>query len=555
MLAIKSSFIKRRTPTTIFLALSLVIFLSDALFVAINVAANNRTLERTLQSHSAELRSSFDLAVSLTYRNMMHLAMYIANDPEIQTLFLQGKRAVEAEGGGKGGKLAAKYRQTLYDHVAPSWSELTRNHDVRQLHFHLGPGSLSYLRVHSPGKYGDHMDDLRHIIVDTNRDLNPRSGFETGRVYSGLRAVVPVFATDPETGNSAHAGVLEVGTSFANIMHVISSGLEAEQVAVLLQREHVEHAMWPEAIKRTFASASRLEHYYVEALSEADRSALLQALPPLQTFSRLTTRRLKHQGTHYALTLFPLFDYQNSHPGGQPAGLILIASNINDEVNANTLNLQYNLLYALLGFVVIELLLYYAVQLITRKLQAVIHSKVRHIEELNVYLAEQAVTDGLTGLHNHRFFIERLGEEINKSRRSGRPLTLLMLDIDHFKQVNDNYGHQAGDRVLEMFAETIRHHVRAGDEAGRYGGEEFSIALTDSDEAQSQILAQRLLSAIRELAIVLADGTEIHITASLGIAQWDGEERIQLLIERADQALYQAKHHGRDRIELARHSG
>lgn len=542
---------KEHRATTIFLILTAVIFLIDAAFVAINVYANNRTLERTLQSQSEELRSSYDLAVSLTYRNMMQLAMYIANDPEIQTLFLLGKRAVEAEGGGKGGAMASEYRQQLFAHLAPSWTELTRNHDVRQLHFHLGPGSLSYLRVHRPEKFGDRMDDLRYTIVDTNAELTSRSGFETGRVYSGLRAIVPFFALDPEKEKSTHVGALEVGTSFSNIMDMFGSGLEAEQVAVLLHREHIENAMWPEAIERRFPASSQLENYYVEALFQPSLSSLLLQLPLGKKISELTTAVVVHQGNHYALTLFPLYDYRNSRLGEKSAGMIVIARNINDEVNANTLNLHHNLLYALLAFVAVELMLYFAIQFITRRLRAVIDGKVKHIEELNEYLAEQAVTDGLTGLHNHRFFIERLGEEINKSQHSGRPLSLIMLDIDHFKQVNDHYGHQAGDRVLEILAETIRAHARVGDEAGRYGGEEFSLALTDNNREQAEVLAERLLQAIRELSIRLPDGEELHITVSMGIAQWDGKESIQQFIERADQALYRAKHNGRDRVELA----
>jgi len=538
-------------PILIFLALSVVIFLFDAVFVAINLYASNRTLERTMQSQSEELRASFDLALSLTYRNMMQLAMFISSDPEIQRQFLQGKQAVEAEGGGEGGEMTERYRNQLYSHLAPSWTELTRSYDVRQLHFHLGPGSLSYLRVHRPEKYGDRMDDLRYTIVETNAELTARTGFETGRVYSGLRAIVPVFATDPNSGESTHVGALEVGTSFANIMHLFDDGLEAEQVAVLLHREHVENAMWPEAIERRFPPSSQLPGYYVEAISEPSLAPLLSRLPANGMVGDLTTRILHHQNDHYALTLFPLYDYRNSRMGGQAAGLIVIASNINDEVNANTLNLHHNLLYALIAFVGIELLLYFSIHHITRRLRAVIDGKVRHIEELNDYLSEQAVTDGLTGLHNHRFFIERLGEEINKSQHSARPLTLLMLDIDYFKQVNDRYGHQAGDRVLEALAETIRQHARVGDEAGRYGGEEFSIALTDSSREQAEVLATRLLQAIRELRVRLADGEELRITASMGIAQWDGREGIQLLIERADQALYRAKHNGRNRIELA----
>ncbi len=482
----------------------------------------------------------------------MQLAMYISNNPDTQELFLRGKKAVEAEGGGKGGERAASYRQQLLSLLSPSWSELSRNYDVRQLHFHLGPGSLSYLRVHRPEKYGDRMDDLRYTIVDTNAELTPRIGFETGRVYSGLRAVVPFFAHDDTQGKIVHVGALEVGTSFSNIMLLISSGLEAEQVAVLLHREHVKKAMWPEAIERTFPASSRLDDYYIEALSQPKLSSLLQQLPQTGQIEKLQTERTVYRGDHYALTLFPLYDYRSRRVGGGPAGVVVIASNINDEVNANTLNMHHNLIYALSAFVLIEVLLYFAIQFTTRTLRNVIDDKTRNIRELNTYLQEQAVTDGLTGLHNHRFFIERLGEEINKAEHSGRPLCLIMLDIDHFKQVNDNYGHQTGDRVLEALAETIRNHARLGDEAGRYGGEEFSIALSETSLEQAVEMAERLMEAIRQVRIEMPSGDALHITASVGIAQWNGKERIQLLIERADQALYRAKEGGRDRLELAR---
>jgi hypothetical protein len=131
----------------------------------------------------------------------------VAGDPRVQSTFEQAVAAVQREGGGAGGVAAAQLRDALYRIVAPGWQKMTQTYGVRQLPFHMGPGSTSFLRVHKPEKFGDNMDDLRHMVVDVYRDQQPRTGLELGRVYAGLRGIVPVYSAAVE---DELIGVLEV---------------------------------------------------------------------------------------------------------------------------------------------------------------------------------------------------------------------------------------------------------------------------------------------------------------------------------------------------------
>ena len=127
------------------------------------------------------------------------------------------REAVLAEGGGPGGLRAAALRHDLLERLEPAWAAVTEEFDVRQLHFHIGPGSLSFLRVHAPTNFGDRMDHLRHIIVDTVADGTSRTGFELGRIYAGLRGVAPVYRTLQPTGEEP-IGAVEVGTSYQPVL-------------------------------------------------------------------------------------------------------------------------------------------------------------------------------------------------------------------------------------------------------------------------------------------------------------------------------------------------
>ncbi len=162
----------------------------------------------------------------------------------------------------------------------------------------------------------------------------------------------------------------------------------------------------------------------------------------------------------------------------------------------------------------------------------------------------KALTDGLTGLFNHRHFQERLEENIKRAERFREKLSLMLLDIDHFKRINDTYGHPVGDQVLKTLASVIDDTVREIDIPARYGGEEFAVLLIGADKKAAQQIAERLRQRVKKLRFPSQTG-EFSITVSIGIATFpeDATTR-ETLIERADEALYQAKNSGRDRVVL-----
>ena len=166
-------------------------------------------------------------------------------------------------------------------------------------------------------------------------------------------------------------------------------------------------------------------------------------------------------------------------------------------------------------------------------------------------LALLATTDALTGLWNRRRFLEKAEEELGRAHRYGRCTAAVMIDIDHFKQVNDTFGHNAGDQVLRQFSEILRNSLRKSDHLGRLGGEEFAALLLESDGARALGVADLLRRQIAGSPMRLADGTELRITASFGVAAArSGDETVAGLLGRADNALYAAKRGGRDRVVL-----
>ncbi len=174
----------------------------------------------------------------------------------------------------------------------------------------------------------------------------------------------------------------------------------------------------------------------------------------------------------------------------------------------------------------------------------------RGMEHLNEELKTASRVDGLTGLYNRRYWQERFDEMHKLCVRREKPSTALMLDIDHFKRINDTYGHQAGDKVIKMLAALIRRCVRETDLAGRYGGEEFAIILNDSSVEDAKIVAERIRQLAQRL-VVEHEGESISFTVSLGLAQFSPDFKGAMAwLECADQALYEAKENGRNQYRI-----
>ena len=162
-----------------------------------------------------------------------------------------------------------------------------------------------------------------------------------------------------------------------------------------------------------------------------------------------------------------------------------------------------------------------------------------------------AITDSLTGLYNRRYMDTHVENMLKEAMDSKRQLSVLMLDIDHFKMVNDTYGHQAGDEVIKEFANRILKNIRPSDLAVRYGGEEFVVLLPFTDTENAKVVAERIRGNVMEPAFSLGDGNKINKTVSIGIGTLDlTGDAAEKLIHRADEALYKAKHGGRNKVEF-----
>jgi two-component system cell cycle response regulator len=176
----------------------------------------------------------------------------------------------------------------------------------------------------------------------------------------------------------------------------------------------------------------------------------------------------------------------------------------------------------------------------------------RRIVTLQEQLREQAIRDGLTGLYNRSAILATLESELARSLREGRPLGVVLADIDHFKRINDTHGHLVGDAVLREVACRLRDVLRPYDSVGRYGGEEFLLVLPGCDGPTAAGLAERLRQCVAAETVSTEEG-EVPVALSLGVAAWEGEGEVDTigLLRSADEALYSAKRTGRNRTVLA----
>lgn len=209
--------------------------------------------------------------------------------------------------------------------------------------------------------------------------------------------------------------------------------------------------------------------------------------------------------------------------------------------------------YSYLSMVLTSLCIACGVLLIypTIKIGVVERGRLRQMaENLSVRsesLEQAAVTDSITGLHNRRYFDDALREYLEAFQRIGKPVGMMILDLDHFKVINDTYGHDVGDEVLRVVSKCLAEFTRHHDVVARIGGEEFAVLSPNIGEKQLFDFANRIRSAVADLKVKSGD-VIVKVTVSAGIAVWDGKESGEKLYQRTDRQLYAAKHSGRNRV-------
>jgi len=174
--------------------------------------------------------------------------------------------------------------------------------------------------------------------------------------------------------------------------------------------------------------------------------------------------------------------------------------------------------------------------------------EVTESRRLQAEYRRHASVDALTGLYNRRWLAEMLPRQVERARGSGEDLTVVMVDVDHFKRFNDTYGHAAGDYVLFAVGKQLQRSFRPTDLVARYGGEEFTVILPRTAGVHGCVAAERVLRAVADAGLVLDDGTEVRVTVSMGVASLAPGQTAHDLIQAADRGLYQAKGAGRNRV-------
>jgi diguanylate cyclase (GGDEF)-like protein len=179
-----------------------------------------------------------------------------------------------------------------------------------------------------------------------------------------------------------------------------------------------------------------------------------------------------------------------------------------------------------------------------QKLKKLLEEQISLVQELE----RLAHTDALTGIWNRRYLMMIAEQEINRSQRYKVNFSILLLDIDHFKKINDTYGHNIGDEVIIFMTKVVIESLRTSDSFGRFGGEEFVVFLPETDIDEAQIVAERIRENLYNKSITVED-KQVSITVSVGVSSYSlGDKNIDVILQRADQALYQAKNQGRNRV-------
>lgn len=185
------------------------------------------------------------------------------------------------------------------------------------------------------------------------------------------------------------------------------------------------------------------------------------------------------------------------------------------------------------------------------QVRARMHEYLADIEQFNRRLEHLSITDGLTGLYNHKYFQDVLARELKRAERYGRPLSLLIFDIDNFKSYNDTYGHARGDEVIQKIAEILQEETRVVDLAARYGGEEFVLVLPETEAREARVVAEKVRKLVESHSFWAGEAKSVKISLSAGVSEaTEYPMDKETLIEQADRAMYQAKKKGKNKVSV-----
>ncbi|MFW5680216.1 MAG: diguanylate cyclase, partial [Pseudomonadota bacterium] len=351
-------------------------------------------------------------------------------------------------------------------------------------------------------------------------------------------------------------GAIEVGTAYQPLLEAIRRG-EPGDLAVVLPADRVDAAMFAEHRGRHVIDldgcACVLEATtsgrIVDVLQAARGRLMVETGDERPRIARIDLADDRGRTVAVLAAAWPLHDYAGLRVGqAEPVDWVVVWDDVSAAITEYRFGLVSAVVYAVLALIALELVLFHAVKTGTRRLQNEIDRSTRAVRELASALRTRAETDDLTGLANRSAFFERARRLVDLGRGDATPIGVAMIDIDHFKRINDDHGHDAGDRVLATVAAALRDEIRPTDVLCRFGGEEFLACLWDVGPRAAHTIVERARRAVDALAVETSASRIVRPKISVGVTTLDRGEDLDAAIRRADALLYRAKQRGRNQV-------
>lgn len=432
----------------------------------------------------------------------------IINTPEVIDIFKQASNGST--------EVQQTVRLALYKLLAPTYESL-KTINIRQLHFHL-PNVSSFLRFHKPEKYGDSLLGIRHSLEVVNKEKRYVAGFEEGRIYNGFRYVYPLFDEEKR-----YIGSVETSLSFKALTNDIEETL-GNEIDFVIKKSIIEKKVWKN--EKCNYITSHINHSYMHENGYEYIPILSKYQHINQSISQEGIQQMNNQKgfaickDDTIVTFIPI-----SNIKGDKNAAYLISYEKSEEISTIAKDALTLLVISTIILLILSMLIFILLQ------------KMSKINEVATY-------DSLTGAYNRSTIHGLLEYELARIKRKKKSLSMIYLDIDDFKAINDKYGHEKGDFVLKKVVDIMVHKLRMSDRLGRWGGEEFLVMLPDTNEDEAVLVAEKL----REVISMGDYKISRSVTCSFGVATYIHDENLDSMIARADTHLYQAKKEGKNRV-------
>jgi diguanylate cyclase (GGDEF)-like protein len=420
-------------------------------------------------------------------------------------------------------------REKLADELQGTYENMVAN-NFRQFHFVLNDDT-SFLRMHKKDKFGDSLTDIRDTVRIVNSYHRYAEGFEEGRVFNGYRFEYPLFYKE------TYLGCVETSISFMSIIQLMDELFE-NPTSFMIKKSIVNGKVWQEQIADNYRESKLSADYYYdrEALSYVKKygnySKLIENVVGCEDFiSKLDSFfddgetflvNSDINGTMYSITFLSI-----KNVVGKSVGYLVFYSK-----NEAYGNFKRSM--------IIKSFLVFFLWILVMAIIVLSHASKEKVNRV-------MYTDKLTGAYNRNRFYEYMKMLMEKAHKSGGDLAIIIYDVDYFKLINDKYGHLVGDAVLKETTDLIKKNIRSTDRLFRFGGDEFIIALTDTDLAEAGRLAENIRKMVYDRTHF---AKTVHaVTLSMGVAEYKDGEQIHEFIARADYKLYEAKEAGRNIVK------